>query len=179
MLNTVFKLVCCAVIITCCGIAGLEYAKKFSRRERVLGKFIAFINRIEQEVVYAYVPITRIMEQMKKSDAYPEDICAFLLDELYREENKDFDACWSGAVYLWLRYHGDEAMLDTEDREVLKLLMQDTLTTDASGQERLFKLKKSLLEERREAAGEKRQKNQKLFRSIGFLIGILISILIY
>ena len=179
MLNTVVKLACCAAIIICCGIAGVEYARKFTRRESVLSKFIAFISRIEQEVVYACSPITRIMEEMRTSDAYPEEICEFLLDELHKDENKDFNSCWSGAIYLWLRRHGDEAMLDNEDREALKLLMQDTLTTDSGGQEKLFRLKKSHLEERRAAAGEKRKKNQKLFRSIGFLIGILISILIY
>ena len=108
-----------------------------------------------------------------------EEICEFLLDELHKDDNKDFNSCWSGAIYLWLRRYGDEAMLDGEDREVLKLLMQDALTTDAHGQEKLFRLKKSQLEERRAAAGEKRKKNQKLFRSIGFLIGVLISILIY
>ncbi len=179
MLNTAVKLACCAAIIICCGIAGLEYAKKFTRREIVLGKFIAFISRIEQEVAYAYSPITKIMEEMKFSDSYPEEICEFLLDELHKDDNKDFNSCWSGAIYLWLRRYGDEAMLDGEDREVLKLLMQDALTTDAHGQEKLFRLKKSQLEERRAAAGEKRKKNQKLFRSIGFLIGVLISILIY
>ena len=81
MLNTAVKLACCAAIIICCGIAGLEYAKKFTRREIVLGKFIAFISRIEQEVAYAYSPITKIMEEMKFSDSYPEEICEFLKEK--------------------------------------------------------------------------------------------------
>lgn len=148
---------------------GFIKAKEFSDRVEQLKKFESALTMFKAKIEFTYEPVKEIFTQIS-SAVYKDENNIFKLtkDNLgYR----DIGLVWEDQVNNYNSY------LNKEDKEIIKMFGKLLGKTDKNGQISEIELSRKFIEKQIEKAEDEKQKNVKLYRSLGVIIGFVIIII--
>ena len=157
------------IFLTSSGI-GILISKKYEERVNELKDFKSALNIFKTKVKFTYEPIPEIFEEISKNiQSKPGKI--FKLASLNMKLATAGDA-WNMAVDT------DILNINQEDRDVLKNLSKLLGQTDIDGQISQIDLTSNFLDKQINKAEKEKAKCEKLYRTMGMIIGLAIVIIL-
>ena len=145
-------------------------SKKYEERVYELKEFKNALNMFKAKVKFTYAPIPEIFEEISKNiNSRPGKI--FKLASINMKLLTAGEA-WNMAVDT------DMLSINEEDRSALKNLSKLLGQTDIDGQISQIDLTSNFLDEQIKKAEQERLKSEKLYRTIGMIIGFTIVIVL-
>lgn len=171
----IIKLIGAAVLICSTSLIGFSLAADCSKRPKALRELQALLQMLENEISYLSnllgEAFNRIYERSNLDTAL-----------LFKEAAKYLETGGITADLAWERavdenYSG--LSLNKEDKAVLLTFGKMLGNSDLEGQLNNIKLISSQLKLQELKAEEMRQKNEKMYRSLGVLSGLAIAIILF
>ena len=160
----VFKLVLSALIVLCSARIGIEISKKYVEREKELYELKNAFKIMETKIRYTYEPLKDIFEEI--SNTINTNIGTIFKNASKEIEHKSAKIIWEKSI--------DDAVLsiNNEDKEIVKGFGKLLGKTDKLGQISEIQLVVSLIDKQIGQATYEREKNEKLYKKIGFILGL-------
>lgn len=160
------------ILITCTWI-GFEAAKRLSDRPKQLRQFEVGIQALEAEMLYGLTPLAEASVRLSKQLAYPINL-------LFERFAKNLDSKGESAHLAWEQSldetWGVTSLLKGE-REILRQFGQTLGQHDREQQQKQIKLTMVHLDREEAEAKDNQLRYEKMLKSLGFLGGLLIVIL--
>lgn len=166
----ILKLIICIMIIFICTYLGIEKAKTYDRRVFELQKIKNGLNYFKSKIEFTYEPVKEILEGISNS-VYRNDENIFKKTKEYMESS-DVNWAWNKAI-------DEETKINKEDKEILKMFGKLLGKTDKKGQISEINLSLNFADKQIQKAEFDKNKNAKLYRSLGLLIGMGIVIILW
>lgn len=149
---------------------GILIAKKYSNRVKELQEIKNALAMFEAKIKFTYEPIPEIFKEI--SDKFSENIGQIFKNSSNKMINKPADIAWCEAI--------DESNnnMNKEDKEVLKALSKLLGKTDINGQISEIKLVSNFLNTQIEIAQKEKEKNEKMYKTLGMVVGLAIVIVL-
>ena len=157
------------IFLTCSGI-GILISKKYSNRVQELKEFKSALNIFKTKIRYTYDPIPEIFFDIAKnlnsniSNVF--SIAANKMDILAAGD------AWNLAIKF------EMLNINDEDRMVLRNLSKLLGKTDLEGQINQIDITENYLEQQIKKAETQREKSEKMYRTLGMIIGLTIVIVL-
>ena len=171
----ILKLIGGILIIAASGILGIAAANRYSQRPKDIRKFRGTLQMLETEIIFGGTPLPHAFYHIaSKSEGWFKDFYSSVAEELQAAAVGSLDLPWVRAVEAL----GKETSLTVADRELIADFGKVLGSSDREDQKKHFELIYIQLRQHEEQAEEDRHKNEKMYRSLGFLSGIVIFILL-
>ncbi len=157
-------------IFLTCSIIGILISKKYVYRVDELKDIKNALNIFETKIKYTYEPIPEVFESI--SGMFKESISQLFRNSVKYMKVKSASEAWEYA----LKY--TNLNINEEDKEIVKGLGKLLGTTDIDGQISQIELTKSFISTQIEIAEKEKEKNEKLYRTLGMVFGIGIVIIL-
>ena len=166
----VVKVVACILIVLICTCLGFEKSNNYGKRVLELQKIKNSLNYFKSKIEFTYEPIKEILEGISKS-IYQAEENIFYKTNKYME-NSNVNLAWNKAV-------DEETKISKEDKDILKMFGKLLGKTDKKGQISEIDLSLNFIEKQIQKAEVEKNKNAKLYKSLGVLIGCGITIILW
>ena len=159
------------LIFTTSTTIGILYSQKYQKRVLELKDFKTALNMLKTKIRFTYAPLKDIFYDISKSI---KSKTAMVFETAYKNmERYNATNSWNNAI------NETEMSITKEDREIILQFGKLLGKTDIDGQINEIELSLNFLETQIEKAEEEKQKNSKLYKSLGIITGVgLIIILI-
>ncbi|UUZ94307.1 stage III sporulation protein AB [Paenibacillus sp. P25] len=166
-----------AVLILLAGtLFGFYQALLLARRPRQIADVIRGLQRLETEIVYGFTPAPEALASVSRAGQGP-------VSELFRRAGEEIAGSGGRSVQqIWqhvITLHWRSTSMKTAERDTLIQLGSTLGLTDREDQIKHLRLTVKQLEGEEDVAREDQQKYERMWKSLGVLIGALIVILIY
>ena len=164
------------LIVLTCGFLGLERARGFSARIEQLRQLNAGLKMLETEIVYGATPLPQALNRVGKQLSGPVAVFFQAVARQLRENAA------RGAMAAWekgLAELDQTGGLRAGDREILRSLGPMLGNSGAADQVKNLELTRQLLEQQSLAALEENNRQGRMWRTLGFLMGITLVLLLY
>lgn len=149
---------------------GILISKMYENRVKELKQFKNILNIIKTKIKFTYQPLAEIFKEISKDKSNKvEEIFEKMTYKLVFEEVKD---AWSEAI------QEADISLKQEDKDILKELGKILGQTDSDSQVNEIQVTETFLDMQIERAEEERKKNQKLYRTLGVVAGMVFVIIL-
>ena len=165
-----FKLLISSGIIFICSYLGIIKSKTFENRVIELKKIQSSLNMFKSKIEFTYEPIRDIFEEISKV-VYGDQKNIFKETVNFMNKNTVSDS-WYMAI------ESINSNLTEEDKETLKTMGKLLGRTDIIGQISEINLTDALLKSQIEKAEVEKNKNVKLYKTLGTVLGIGIVIIL-
>ena len=149
---------------------GILIAITYKNRVRDLEEMKNALNMLETKMKFTYEPIPEIFKEISKN--MKQGISDIFLNAYKNMKNASAGTAWSKAL------DSSKTNLKNEDIEVLKKLNKLLGKTDIDGQISEIKLTNSFLEKQIEKSIKEQEKNEKLYKTLGMIIGLTVVIIL-
>ncbi len=149
---------------------GILISKMYENRVKELKQFKNILNIIKTKIKFTYQPLAEIFKEISKDKSNKvEEIFEKMTYKLVFEEVKD---AWSEAI------QEADISLKQEDKDILKELGKILGQTDSDSQVNEIQVTETFIDMQIERAEEERKKNQKLYRTLGIVAGMVFVIIL-
>lgn len=157
-----------SLILVVCSYIGILKSKTYENRVIELSKFQNSLGMFKSKIEFTYEPLKNIFSDISKI-IYKNEKNIF--EETIRKDDEIYKA-WSESV--------DEIRgnLDVEDREIIKMFGKLLGKTDLKGQVNEICLTQKLIEKQLKKAELEKNKNVKLYKTMGVVLGIGLCIIL-
>lgn len=161
------------IILGCSTSIGFLISKKYVDRVKELREIETAINLIKNQIEFTHKPLLEIFEEISNI-IYNTSISCFFLNVSNKIKNEKCNIAWNEAIDLEQR----NLNLNNKDIDLIKKLGQTLGKTDIDGQisginQFLEVLKLQILD-----ADVERKKNEKMYKSLGTIVGLVIVIIL-
>ncbi|MDD3298929.1 MAG: stage III sporulation protein SpoIIIAB [Bacillota bacterium] len=172
----IIKLFGCLIIMACSTSGGYLLAIGYTRRVRELRVFQQALQVLESEILFTSTPLPQAVLQIASRLDRPVDRLFGLFGHILEQRvGHTAGEAWNMAI----DGTRDLLCLDREDIDIVRSFGQNLGSTDKENQEKSFRLVKYQLETQLRKAEDKRNKNEKLCKNLGFLLGAaLVTLLV-
>lgn len=161
-----------ALILGSCSYIGLLISKKYSNRVKELKEMKSALNIFITKIKYTYEPIPKIFEEISNKTIDKKNI-----SNIFKNASKDMQKYEAGEA--WNRsLEKTNTNMKKEDIEVLKGLSKLLGRVDLEGQVREVELVDNFLNTQIEEAEKERQKNERMYKTLGVSIGVAITVIL-
>ena len=164
------KIIIYSLIFLSCSAIGILISKKYSNRTNELKDFKNALNMFKTKLNFTYEPIPEIFneisERINSNVGYIFKIASFNMKKYSAGE------AWNQAIESEILSIGDE------DRKALSTLGKMLGETDITGQISQIEITINFLEEQIRQAQSDKIKNEKMYRTLGMVIGMSIVIIL-
>jgi stage III sporulation protein AB len=130
---------------------------------------------LETEIIYGCTPLPQALNNIStKLDGPLKKFYRMISDDLNEGNCYSLDASWSMGVDKLLK----ETRLKGSDRELIAEFGKVLGSSDREDQKKHFELFYIQLKQHEEVAEEERSKNEKMYKTLGILSGLVIFILL-
>ena len=174
----IFKIMCLATILIVCMGIGFNISAKYTSRVNGLKKMLRALNIFEEKIKFTYEPIPNIFEELGDNFSNSKN----------ENENDYVGEIFSRASLNMKTMHAGEAWenaidsvntnFSKEDINIIKGLAKMLGKTDLDGQVSEIRLTKQFINTKIEEAEIEKQKNSKLYKTLGATIGLATVILL-
>ena len=164
------KIIIYSCIFLSCSAIGMLISKKYEERVNQLKEFKNALNMFKTKIKFTYEPIPEIFEEISKQ-IQTNTGRIFKLASCNMEVLTAGDA-WNMAVDTNI------LSINEEDRNILKNLSKLLGQTDIEGQINQIELTSEFLDEQIQKAEKEKVKNEKMYRSLGVVLGLAIVIIL-
>ncbi|HWJ76838.1 MAG TPA: stage III sporulation protein SpoIIIAB [Niallia sp.] len=168
------KIIGAILIIVSTSYAGFELSKVLSQRPKQLRALKSALQSLDAEIMYGHTPLHEASRRL--SEQLTEPLSSFFKDfrdHLLSEDTTVKDAWISSLNKTWK----NTAMKNTE-LEIMKQFGETLGRHDRHSQQKQIILTLTHLEREEQEARENQRKYEKMIKSLGFLSGLLIVILL-
>ncbi len=155
-------------ILGICSYIGILKAKTYENRVIELNKFQNALVMFKSKIEFTYEPLKNIFEDISNV-IYSNNSNIFLMTI---QKNKNIYEAWSEAI------NEDTNNLIQEDKEIIRMMGKLLGKTDIKGQVNEIVLTQGLIEKQLEKAEIEKNKNMKLYKTMGVVLGIGICIIL-
>lgn len=164
------KIIIYSCIFVSSSAIGILISKKYEDRVNELKEFKNALNIFKTKIKFTYEPIPEIFEQISSQmDSKPGKIFKLASNNMKLLAAGD---AWNMAIDT------DILSINEEDKNVLKNLSKLLGQTDMDGQVNQIELTSKFLDEQIEKAEKERLKSEKMYRTLGMVIGLAIVIIL-
>ncbi len=163
------------VVIFSSGLIGIAIASRYAFRPLELRKIRILFQMLETEVIYGATPLPTAFKNISnKSDALWSKFFLEVNEKLISGSYYSLTDAWNKSL--------DEIITHTHLNKIDVALLKNFGTvlgcSDREDQQKHFKLLYAQIQQHEEIAEQERKKNEKMYRSLGFLFGIFIFIIL-
>ncbi|MFT8871084.1 MAG: stage III sporulation protein SpoIIIAB [Sporolactobacillus sp.] len=162
------------LVVAASTLIGFYLADRYSQRPRQLRQWRSALQSIEAEIVYGRVPIAELADHLARQLPQPlARFFSYLRDDLL-SEGKPLPHAWKTAIE---RFWPETALKEAE-REVLLQFGAVLGTDDVENEKKHVRLAMSHLEREEAEARAEQITHERMMRSLGFLAGVLIVLVL-
>lgn len=170
-----FKFIYSIIIIGCSSLLGFIFANTYVERSKLLNSLLSTLQMLETEIVYGATPIPVIMQKVgNKSKKEIGDIFLSAADLLNLNLGQTFDEIWCSVVTQETKH----TCFNREDTDLLLSLGKNLGISNCEDQMKHIRLIQEEFKRHYELALVEQNKNTKLFKNLGFLLGMTIVIIV-
>ncbi|MCK0472562.1 stage III sporulation protein SpoIIIAB [Halalkalibacter sp. APA_J-10(15)] len=153
---------------------GFEYAKRLSDRPKQLRQLKVAVQSLEAEMMYGLTPLAQAADHIAKQLPKPvSTVFQSFSEKLLEQEHSAFEAWQASIDVVW----PTTALLDSE-REVMLQFGATLGQHDRDQQQKQIHLTLAHLAREEQEARERQHRYEKMVKSLGFLAGLLVVILL-
>ena len=166
----IIKIIIYSFIFLSSSLIGILISKKYENRVNELKEFKNALNNFKTKIRYTYEPIPDIFMEIS------ENINSNISNVFYEAACK-MDVLAAGEAW-GLALKMEDLNINEEDKNVLFNLSKLLGKTDLQGQISSIEMTEDFLEEQIRKAQNLRNKNEKLYRTLGMILGLAIVIIL-
>ncbi|KKM11745.1 hypothetical protein SY88_06915 [Clostridiales bacterium PH28_bin88] len=170
------RLVGAGLVVVAAGWLGLVVANNYSRRPQQLRALRSALTMLETEIVYTATPLPEALARVARCTNPPVSNLFWGTHEALGE-GRGYTAAESWEVGLG--GIAGEASLLPQDLEVLRSFGHSLGSSGPEDQVRHLQLAREQLKQLELAAEVERAKNERLWRTMGFLVGLMLVLVLY
>lgn len=163
-----------AFILICSTSIGYLIAKKFTDRLNELVQFSNLINILQNKIKFTKKPLAEIFEELSKIGE-KNGVTEIFLETSKKLKIEKLNTAWEKAILKKAK----KLDFNKEDIDIIKTLGQVLGKSDVEGQISELNQILTLISSQIKNAEIERNKNVKMYRSLGTIIGILIVIILF
>ncbi|GGE53779.1 stage III sporulation protein SpoIIIAB [Priestia taiwanensis] len=168
------KLIGAILIVAVTTWIGFELAKKYSDRPKQLRQLKAALQSLEAEIMYGHTPLYEAMESIAHLSKAPLSVFFQSFSKRLQEGASSVKDAWKSSLdEVW-----PQTALRKEEYEILRQFGETLGQHDRESQQKYIKLAIHHLEKEEKDARDNQHKYEKMMRSLGFLLGLLLIILL-
>ncbi len=164
------KIVIYTFIFLSCSLIGILVSNKYRNRVNELKEFKNALNIFKTKIRYTYEPIPEIFEQISKNTNSN-------IANVFGVASEKMKVLAAGEAWN-LALNMEELNINEEDKLALSNLSKLLGKTDVTGQLNQIELTTDFLESQIKKAEQQRDKSEKMYRTLGMLIGMAIVIIL-
>ena len=166
-----FKFLLFLLLFMASTYAGVLFSKKYVNRVEELKEIKSFLNILKNKIKFTYEPLGEIFKEI--SDNFSINICNLLKEASNNMKLNSAGKSWNLAL------EKTKMNIKNEDKQVLTSLSKMLGKTDIEGQVSQINQTAEFLDIQIENAKEEKEKNEKLYKTLGMVVGAgLVIILI-
>ncbi|HHY77467.1 MAG TPA: stage III sporulation protein AB [Clostridiales bacterium] len=163
------------MIILSTSLLGMLISSKYSIRLKEIRNLRFSLQMLESEIVYSATPIPYACYNVGlKSDPLWKKFFMTISKNLMERKFYSMDEAWEQAIMYAL----EDSSLKDIDIELLRSFGKILGKSDIEDQKKYFKLIYTQLEQHEKMAEDEKKSNEKMYRSMGFLLGATILIIL-
>lgn len=171
-----FKIIYSIAIVCCSSLLGFIFANTYVERTKLLNSMLSTLQMLETEIVYGATPIPILLKKIgNKSRKEIGSVFLTAADLLNQKQGQTFEEVWYSAVDSQIK----NTSFDKEDIEILLSLGKNLGISNCEDQMKHIRLIQEELKRNYETSIIEQGKNVKLFKNLGFLLGLSIVIILY
>jgi len=164
------KIIIYSCIFLSSSAIGILISKKYEDRVNELKEFKNALNIFKAKIKFTYEPIPEIFEQISSQmDSRPGQVFKLACNNMKLLTAGD---AWNMAIDT------DILSINEEDKNILKNLSKLLGQTNLDGQVNQIELTSNFLDQQIEKAEKDRLKSEKMYRTLGMVIGLAIVIIL-
>ena len=149
---------------------GILISKMYENRVKELRQFKNILNIIKTKIKFTYEPLAEIFNQISQEKSSK-------IEEIF--ENMTYKLAFENVKYSWMdAIQEADISITQEDKDILKELGKVLGQTDADSQVNEIEVTESFLNIQVEKAEEARKKNQKMYKTLGVVVGLVFVIIL-
>lgn len=164
------KIIIYIFIFLSSSLIGMLISKKYINRVNELREFKTALNMLKTKIRYTYEPIPEVFMQI--SENLNSNIANVFNQAANKMNTLIAGEAWTIALKL------EDLNINEEDRKVLNNLGKLLGKTDLEGQLNQIEMTSDFLDTQIKKAEKEKEKNEKLYRTLGALLGITIVIIL-
>jgi len=165
----ILKIVMLFIILAICTSIGILKAKTYDNRLEELKRVKSALEVLKTKIEFTYEPIKEIFEEISKI-VYSDQ------KNIFKETLENI--CSKGLTESWNNAVEKEENLIKEDKVTIKMFGKLLGKTDKAGQINEINVTSQMLDTLIEKAENEKNKNYKLFKTLGTVVGIGICIIL-
>lgn len=150
---------------------GILISKSYENRVIELKEFKNVLNIMKTKIKFTYEPLAEIFKQISKDNqTNVERIFGQMANQITYYPTKDV---WKNCI------QDADISIKQEDKDILKRLGKLLGQTDVEGQISEIEVTQSFLDTQIEKAEEEKKKNQKMYKTLGIVTGLVFVIILF
>lgn len=150
---------------------GILISKSYENRVIELKEFKNVLNIMKTKIKFTYEPLAEIFKQISKDNqTNVERIFGQMANQITYYPTKDV---WENCI------QDADISIKQEDKDILKRLGKLLGQTDVEGQISEIEVTQSFLDTQIEKAEEEKKKNQKMYKTLGIVTGLVFVIILF
>lgn len=168
------KLVGAVFIIIACTWVGMEFARHLNQRPKQLRYFRSSLQALEAEIMFAHTPLEDAAIRLSKQLPHPISLFYQKFAENLGKSDANVKHAWDDSLY----FVDNMLALKKNELEILSQFGETLGKHDRYQQQKQILLTMSHLEREEEEAIQVQNQYEKMVKSLGFLSGLLLIILL-
>lgn len=164
------KIIIYSFIFLSCSLIGILTSRKYTNRVNELKEFKNALNLFKTKIRYTYEPIPEIFSEISEN-------ISPCVSTVFKQAAGKMDVLAAGEAWN-LALKIDNLNINEEDRNALKNLSKLLGKTDLQGQLSQIEMTSDFLDEQILKAERERNKNEKMYRTLGMILGMAIVIIL-
>ena len=165
----IIKLMILLSVFVSCLLIGILMAKKYSNRLQELREMKNALNMFETKIKFTYESLPEIFKEIsRQSNKNIGDIFKKACEDM---KDKSAGEAWNESIDTV------NSNMNIEDKTILKSLGKLLGKTDIEGQISEIKLVSSFLDTQLELAEKEKEKNEKMYKTLGGIVGLTLVII--
>ena len=164
------KIIIYSFIFLSCSLIGILISKKYSNRVNELKEFKNALNMIKTKIRYTYAPLPEIFAEISEN-------VDTNISNVFKNAAEKMNICTAGEAWdLALKI--EDLNINNEDRDALRNLSKLLGKTDLEGQLNQIEMTSDFLDKQIRTAENQRDKSEKMYRTLGMIMGLAIVIIL-
>lgn len=163
------------IIIISSSLIGLLLSNKYSMRPKTIRKLRFSLQMLETEIIFGSTPLPYALYNVGARSEKPWGTFFIeVSDNILKRKYYSMEDAWNNSI----EKHLSNSFLNKLDIELIKNFGKIVGKSDTEDQKKHFNLIYAQLEHHEKMAEEERKKNERMYRSLGFLLGAALYIIL-
>ena len=164
------KIIIYTFIFLSCSFIGILISRRYVNRVNELKEFKNALNIFKTKIRYTYEPIPEIFMQISRS--VNSNISNVFIQAASKMDILAAGEAWNMALKM------EDLSINDEDKNALNNLSKLLGKTDLEGQLNQIEMTSDFLDEQIKKAEKEKNKNEKMYRTLGMILGMTIVVIL-